>query len=116
MLPRNLGSGAAGGSAAASALALLLGLCCGAPGLVALIGVSGTVAFARLEPYRPYALGAAALLLIWAFWRVYKPRPAGDCGCPRPSTLSKALVWISAGLFALALFAPRLQLLLMKSA
>jgi hypothetical protein len=105
------GAAAAGGSAAASALAVLLSLCCGAPGLVALFGVSGAVAFARLEPLRPYLLIAAGLLLAWAFWRVYGRRKTSQCDCRRPSILSKALIWVSAALWLLAFWAPRLPLI-----
>src|SRR3546814_3676340 len=62
----------AGGAVGLSALASFIGLCCIGPWSVALFGVSGAIALARWQTYRPHILIVAGLLLAWAFWRVYR--------------------------------------------
>lgn len=115
MKKRNLSEGAAaGGAAGLSALGSAAGLCCVGPWSVALFGVGGAVFLSRLEPFRPLILIAAAGLLGWAFWRVYRLRPA-DADAPPPrrgAPLLKAALWISAGLLAFAFFARDLQALI----
>lgn len=105
-----------GGAAGLSALASLIGLCCVGPWAVAIFGVPGAIAMARWEPLRPYLLGAAALMLIWAFWRVYGPARRRLCAaglCPRrPSPWLQATLWLAAVFVALAFFADQLQWLL----
>ncbi len=92
-----------------------------------LFGVSGAVALARWEPVRPYILGAAGLMLVWAFWQTYRSRqPAqqsaaqfdqqlecsdGLCEA-RSRTWLRLMLWPSAVLLVLAFFAPDLQWLL----
>ncbi len=92
-----------------------------------LFGVSGAVALARWEPVRPYILGAAGLMLIWAFWQTYRFRqPAqqsatqfdqqlecsdGSCEA-RSRTWLRLMLWPSAVLLVLAFFAPDFQWLL----
>lgn len=53
------------------ALAALLGACCGAPWLVAVIGVTGAIAVARIAFLAPYiwllAFGFAIAALTWAY-------------------------------------------------
>lgn len=102
---------AAGGSVGLSSFASFVGLCCIGPWSVALFGVTGAVALARFQPYRPLFLGIAALLLAWAFWRVYrKPAPCADGSCPKgPSPWLKGALWFSALLLILAVFAEDLQ-------
>jgi len=51
--------GAAGGAVGLGGFAAALGLCCSVPWAVALLGVGGAVAFARLAFLMPYALIAA---------------------------------------------------------
>lgn len=72
-----------GGAIGISAIASFIGLCCIGPWAVVLFGVSGAVTMATWPPFRPYILAGATVMLAWAFWRVYRPRPACDDGsCP----------------------------------
>lgn len=105
---------AAGGSVGLSALASFVGLCCIGPWSVALFGVTGAVAIARWQPYRPVFLGAAAVLLAWAFWRAYrKPATCAEGSCDSgPSAWLKTALWLSALLLVLAIFAEELQWLI----
>jgi hypothetical protein len=66
--------GAGGGAAGLSLFASFVGLCCIGPMAVGVLGVSGAIALARWQPYRPYILGVSAFLLAWAFWRTYHLR------------------------------------------
>ncbi|MFQ5564375.1 MAG: mercuric transporter MerT family protein [Parvularculaceae bacterium] len=108
------GSAATGGAAGLSAIASFIGLCCIGPWTVALFGVPGAVALARWQPVRPYLLAAAAGLLIWAFWRVYRPLPANGTACDakRRSVWLQIALWASAALFLVAVFADQLQWIL----
>ncbi len=96
-----------------SAIASFIGLCCIGPWAVALLGVSGAVAMAKWQPFRPYLLGLAVVMLLWAFWRVYGPRrkklcAAGLCAA-RPSLWLQGSLWLAAILIGLAFFADQLQ-------
>jgi hypothetical protein len=64
-----------GGAVSISLFASFVGLCCIGPWAVVLFGVSGAVTMARWAPYRPYIISVAAIMLAWAFWRVYRPQP-----------------------------------------
>lgn len=103
-----------GGVIGISAFASFIGLCCIGPWAVVLFGVSGAVTMARWAPYRPYILAVAAVMLAWAFWRVYRPQqvcPDGSCA-QRPSTWLKLMLWVSLVMIVLAFFATELQWLL----
>ncbi len=94
--------GAASGALGLSAFAAAVGGCCGAPWAVALLGVSGAIALARLAFLLPYALLGAALLLGGAFWWAYRPvrvcaHPPGAAAAGYPVRL---FVWIAALLVA----------------
>jgi hypothetical protein len=90
--------GAAGGALGLGGLAAAFGLCCSVPWAVALLGVTGAVAFARLAFLLPYALIAAVGFLALGFWQAY--RPAKDCaeGACTPTSRHglQWVVWISA--------------------
>lgn len=103
-----------GGAIGISAVASFIGLCCIGPWAVVLFGVSGAVTMARWTPVRPYILAVAALMLAWAFWRVYCPKPACDDGsCPTgPSVWLKTMLWLAAVMVVLTFFADELQWLL----
>ncbi len=103
-----------GGAIGISAFASFIGLCCIGPWAVVLFGVSGAVAMARWQPYRPYILTVAVAMLAWAFWRVYRPRPVcADGTCARgPSVWLQGMLWFAAVLIVLAFFAQELQWLL----
>ena len=96
--------GTAGGAVGLGAFAATVGACCGLPWTVALLGVSGAVALARLSFLLPYALLGAAGLLIVAFWWAYRP-PAvcadGTCDTAGRRPL-RWIVWVAA-LFVIGL-------------
>ncbi len=104
----------AGSAISLSAIASFVGLCCIGPWAVALFGVPGAVYLARWQPGRPYILGVAAVLMLWAFWRVYRPRRVCDDGtCETgPSNWLKLFLWLGAVLLGLAFFAEQLQWLI----
>lgn len=104
----------AGSAIGISAVASFVGLCCIGPWAVVLFGVSGAVAMARWQPFRPYILVVAAVLLAWGFWRVYRPRPVCDDGtcAAQPSVWLKVMLWFAAVLIVLAFFAEDLQWLI----
>jgi hypothetical protein len=99
--------GTAGGAVGLGAFAATVGACCGLPWAVAVLGVSGAVALARLSFLLPYALLGAAGLLAVAFWWAYRP-PAvcADGSCDTAGGL-RWIVWAAAllviGLGAVAL-------------
>lgn len=90
--------GAAGGALGLGSLAAALGLCCTVPWAVALLGVSGAVAFARLAFLLPYALIGSFALLAAGFWWAYR-RPVacaeGACIAADRRPL-QWVVWIAA--------------------
>ena len=102
------------GAIGLSTIASFIGLCCIGPWAVVLFGVSGAVAMAGLQPYRLYIIAAAATLLGWAFWRVYRPQPVCENGtCPTQSSIwLKSGLWVTALLVVLAFFAEELQWIL----
>lgn len=91
---------AAGGAVGLAGFVAALGLCCTLPWAVALLGVSGAVAFARLTFLAPYGAAGAALLLGVAFWWAYRPLVAcADAACvPKSRRLLRSIVWIAAAL------------------
>ena len=97
-----------------SAFASFVGLCCIGPWAVTLFGVPGALYLARWQPARPYILGVAALMMAWAFWRVYRPRKVCEDGTcpPGPSKWLKLFLWLGAALLVLAFFAEDLQWLI----
>jgi mercuric ion transport protein len=86
--------------------AMASSLCCIAPLLAIVGGVSGGVsAFGWVEPYRPYLIGLSVVALGFAFYRAYRPAKADDCGCEvkegRSFLNSKGFLWSVALLSAL---------------
>lgn len=92
--------GASGSAIGLAGFAAALGLCCTVPWAVALLGVSGAVAFARLTFLAPYAAAGAALLLGMAFWWAYRPvAPCAETACaPASRRLLRSIVWIAGAL------------------
>ena len=103
-----------GGAIGISAFASFIGLCCIGPWAVVLFGVSGAVTMARWAPARPYIIAVAAVMLAWAFWRVYRQQPACENGtCPAASSVwLKAMLWFAAAMIVVAFFADELQWIL----
>jgi copper chaperone CopZ len=93
--------------------ALAASSCCIGPLIVAALGLGGAGAFAVLAVYRPYILGATALLLTIGFYLSYrKPRVAAPdvCGCEKPkaSRAGRVGLWMAAALTATLAAAPSL--------
>jgi mercuric ion transport protein len=85
--------GAVGGAVGLSGFAAALGFCCAVPWAVALLGVTGAVAFARLAFLLPYALLGAIVLLGAGFWLAYRrPAECADGTCVPSSR--RALQWV----------------------
>jgi MerT mercuric transport protein len=104
-----------GGALGLSMFASFVGLCCIGPWTVALLGVSGAVAMARWQPLRPYILTVAAGMLAWAFWRTYRLKRvclSEGCADTRPGTAMYVSLWVSILLLVVAVFAEKLQWLL----
>ncbi|MGH8427182.1 MAG: hypothetical protein ACRES7_04275 [Gammaproteobacteria bacterium] len=74
-----------------SGLASAVGLCCFATWVVPLLGVTGAIWFARLGPYRPYFIGAAALLLVVGLWGAFRARKT----CAADARKRRRLVWLN---------------------
>ena len=85
--------GTAGGALGLGAFAAAVGACCGVPWAVALLGVGGAVALARLSFLLPYALLGAGGLLAVAFWWAYRP-PAVCADGTCDTTSRRPLRWI----------------------
>jgi hypothetical protein len=86
----------AGGAVSLGGFAAALGLCCGVPWAVALLGVSGAIAFARLAFLLPYALAGAVLILAFGFWLAYRRPACPDGTCPpQPRRLLQSIMWIT---------------------
>jgi hypothetical protein len=100
-----------------SSFAAALGLCCFAPWVVPLLGVSGAILFSRVGRYQPYLLGVAALLMALAVWGIYRSRKA----CAADSVKRRRLLWLNVfvivGVLALgvALVSGRIEVLLERS-
>lgn len=100
-------AGSAVGASGAAVAALFSTLCCAGPAVAALFGAGGALAAARLEPYRPYLLAAAAAMLAFGFWRAYRPVRGGAACSVRTGSWIRALLWVSAILTAASAIAPR---------
>jgi mercuric ion transport protein len=101
--------GAAGGALGLGGFAAAVGLCCTVPWAVALLGVTGAVAFARLAFLLPYALIGAVTLLAVGFWWAYRPLACADGTCaPTNRRTLRGIVWLAAlivgALSAIALY------------
>jgi hypothetical protein len=103
-----LAIGSALGAVGVAVAALFGTLCCAGSAVVAVIGAGGALAAARLEPYRPFLLGAAALMLGFGFWRAYRPGRGGAACSTRTGRLVRAMLWGSAVVVLASLLAPRM--------
>jgi mercuric ion transport protein len=119
ILTDNKASVATGGAVGLSAISSFIGLCCIGPWAVTLFGISGAIAMARWQPYRPYILGIALAMIVWAYWRVYGPARKKLCEaglCPaRPSIWLQSGLWLTTVLVVMAFFADQLQWMLIDA-
>ena len=83
--------GTAGLSILLSGLTSAVALCCFAPWVVPLLGVSGAIWFARLGPYRPYFIGVSAVLMAVAIVGAYRSRKA----CAVDPVLRRRRMWLN---------------------
>jgi mercuric ion transport protein len=91
--------------------ALMASACCIGPVVFSLVGAGALGASAvALEPYRPWFIGATALMEGLAFYTAYRPLPAETCAegaCAAPSRrAARWLAWVSAVLAAVLLAFP----------
>lgn len=107
--------GAVGGALGLSGFSAALGLCCTVPWAVALLGVTGAVALARLAFLLPYALVGAVALLSVGFWLAYRqPVECANGPCtPASRRILQWIIWIAA-LIVAALSAIALSLQVMN--
>jgi mercuric ion transport protein len=103
-----MAAGSAIGAAGVALAALFGTFCCAGSAVVALIGAGGALAAARLEPYRPYLLGAAVVMLAFGFWRAYRPARGGAACSVRTGRVVRAMLWCSAVIVLAGALAPRL--------
>lgn len=111
-------AGTTGSAIGLSAIASVVGLCCVGPWAVALFGVSGAITMARFDFFRPYILAVAAVMLAWAFWRVYHRQPpvCDDETCATgPSVWLKSSLWMATGLTLAAFFSDQLLWMLVDA-
>jgi hypothetical protein len=100
-----------------SSIASAVGLCCFAPWVVPLVGVSGAIMFARLGPYRPYFIGVATLFMALALFGAYRSRRT----CIADAAQRRRRMWLNGFLavgllvLLLAIFAGKLEGLLESS-
>ncbi len=92
------------GAPAAAILAALSALACCLPfGIVGALGLASISVW--IAPRRPWLLGAAVLLLVVAFWQIY--RRGKQCS-PHRSPVSVALFWVAVAVVVLATIFPQL--------
>ena len=107
-------SGATGLSVLLSGLTSAVALCCFAPWVVPLLGVSGAILFAHLGPYRPYFIAASALLMAVAIVGAYRSRQAcvADAACRRQRIWLNLMLAVGVLALMVAIFSGRLELFL----
>ena len=96
----------------ASAAAAIVGsLCCVAPLVLLMLGISGAWIgqLTALEPYRPFFIGVTAVFMILAFRQLYvgpaRCEPGAACENPRLQKRQRQIFWVvAAGLAALIAF------------
>ena len=93
--------------------AVLSSACCWLPLLLVAFGVSTAGVGSFVETYRPYLLGATALLIAVAFYLVYFRKQTceeGDCAAPRPGfeKINRILLWCTAVIVLVFAFFPNL--------
>jgi copper chaperone CopZ len=88
--------------------AIASSLCCIAPFLSILGGLSGGASmFEWVSPLRPYLIGLSIIALGYAFYQAYKPKNIDDCGCDINDKSrflnSKVFLW-SIAIFSILMF------------
>jgi mercuric ion transport protein len=99
-----------GGAIAAFAASV----CCLGPLVLVALGVSGAWIsnLTALEPYRPIFIGAALVLMGFAWRRIYRTpvaencKPGEVCALPQTNSVYRVMFWIVSGLVLIALAFP----------
>jgi len=92
--------------------AILASTCCLGPLLLVAVGLSGAWIgnLTRLEPYRPFFIGAAVVALFFAGRRIFRPAHACEtgevCAVPRTRQIYKIVFAIVSVLVLIALVFP----------
>ena len=92
--------------------AILASTCCLGPLLLVALGLSGAWIgnLTRLEPYRPFFIGAALVALFFAGLRIFRPaqlcEPGEVCAVPRTRRIYKVVFGIVSVLVLIALVFP----------
>lgn len=91
--------------------ALAASVCCVGPLVLLGLGVGGAWVgnLTALEPFRPYLMTITLGVLVYAFYRIYKPQvkdcePGSFCANPNSHRINKITLWIST-VFVLGLLA-----------
>jgi mercuric ion transport protein len=98
--------------ATAGLATILASSCCVGPLLLVSIGLGGAWVskLQVLEPYKPIFLGLAAIAMIFAYRRIYRPvadcSPGEICALPRTQLIYKGLFWLVLLLIGLTLAFP----------
>ena len=101
-----------GALAAGGLAAILASACCLGPLVLLTLGISGAWigTLTRLEPYRPFFIGAAVVALLASSRRIFQPTvectPGEICAVPQVRTTYKVLFWMVAALIVVALVYP----------
>lgn len=105
-------SASTGVLAAGGIAALLASTCCLGPLVLLALGFSGAWIgnLTKLEPYRPYFIGAALLTLLFAARQIFRPaaacKPGEVCALPQARRGYKTLFGVTIALVAVALLFP----------
>lgn len=86
--------------------ALLATSCCIGPAVFILFGTTAGFlsSVSVLEPFRPYFIGFAVLMLGYSFWQLYLRKP--DCHCEenrQVKTIGRVIFWIGVVMVIFAL-------------
>lgn len=98
--------------AAGGLAALLASACCLGPLVLITLGISGAwiANLSLLEPYRPLFLAVAALAMLLAWRRIYRPAvacaPGQACAVPALRRTQRVLFWGVAALIGIAFAFP----------
>ena len=101
------GTLAAGGLAA-----ILASACCLGPLVLVSLGFGGAWigTLTKLEPYRPFFLGAALVAMFLAHRRIYRPaaecKPGDICALPKTARIYKAMFWTVSAMTLIAFTFP----------
>jgi mercuric ion transport protein len=99
--------------------AIVASLCCIGPVVAVLLGIGSIGVFTAFEAYRPYFIGATAVLLGLAFYLSYRKREVkcedGTCKFESASKWNKLSVWLATFFAAIAIAFPYLGITLHAS-